>query len=1044
MGSVCSAPPRKAEASAGERTPTRVPPAPAAPRASGAAAAGAGASRPPAYSLRLPPVETLPSMARSGDAAARAAAEGLPTIVFLPGANDPLAGRPVPPWSLLLGASAPHMFALWACEALGLAQAALLLVAGRVGLAALTAALASGHLLAASLLLVVHARAVRERAAGGADGGVGGVMLTKRAGGAAALPRALVAARWVPVVGPLCLDALAPALACLRALGGPRLRRLTAPVAAGCAAYAHARLEAAAALSLLPQLVAQGALLALVPARLPAPRLALALAFACALALCGRARGLLATGGPFQYWFDAATMGGGLPVDELAAGAVRALALGGVPRGACLDALLLALGAGEGGVGLISVRKQTLAARARADGGEGVALSGAGLRRTEQRGGLLLGLALARGRAASLHAVALRGFDLAKPADAAAAAAALAALAAGAPRLARLGVGCGGNALTLRAAVALVDAVRVRAPHVRSLCGLREGAAVVPAGAPPPPPAALGLGGGGGGGEEDEGSEEGGEDAAAAALASEPVYWLPEPAGGGGVAQPPPQPAREGAAAARRAPQLDVRLAAALDGADGGVWAASASDGPLLAFEFEHGRAGSRALSLALRGGDAPGGGGGGGGGGGRRCCAARGGAASAGLGAEGAAWLAGALRGGRPPGSSLESVALDGCAIGERGAAVLCLAAAERGGGRLRALRLRDDDLGDAAAAGCAALLVDGGAADAEAGRVGRGGLRVLDLAGNGQVGVRGAKALAAALRVSRLRALDLSRTGVGESGVGALAAALADAPSLTTLGLGGCYLSDGAARALAHALGGSGVRALDLSHNRLSSAAAAALARALRGDADVGGGGAAGGCALDSLDLRGNGRVGDDGARALAGACGRVRALDLGACGVGPAGAAELAAAAREPGSALRRLLLDGNAALGADGGAAALAPLVARSSVRTLSLEDVGLGAAGAAELARALEGSRSLGELSLARNGALGDAGAVALARALARNDGLRQLRLDGCAVGAAAVAAWADALERNGTLARLHFRCARQGGRGRATRTARARRPWRVA
>ena len=165
---------------------------------------------------------------------------------------------------------------------------------------------------------------------------------------------------------------------------------------------------------------------------------------------------------------------------------------------------------------------------------------------------------------------------------------------------------------------------------------------------------------------------------------------------------------------------------------------------------------------------------------------------------------------------------------------------------------------------------------------------------------------ALASGLVQSRLRELSLDDTACGDAGAVALAAQLP-----------GCSLAR-----------------LSLARCGVGAAGAAALGRAL-----AEGGPEGGGAALERLCLAGNQALGDAGAAALAAAA--LQELDLGACGVGSAGADALLG----PQAAFTRLVLFANplTQLGAQLGAPRLA---------ALDVSGTRLDAAALARLAQAL--------------------------------------------------------------------------------------------
>ncbi|WP_218004950.1 gala protein [Actinomadura macra] len=225
----------------------------------------------------------------------------------------------------------------------------------------------------------------------------------------------------------------------------------------------------------------------------------------------------------------------------------------------------------------------------------------------------------------------------------------------------------------------------------------------------------------------------------------------------------------------------------------------------------------------------------------------------------------------------------------------------------------------------GCNRIDADGAAA--LAGRLAADGeVRALWLKRN-PVGDAGAAALAGMLRTNQtIRTLDLVNTGLGLTGLRALLDALAARETpLERLFLGGNGLGPDAAGVLAALLRDAGVRELYAPANHLGDDGAANLADAAgSGERPV------------RLGLGGNG-VGPAGARALAGALGRIEALDLG----------------RPPSE--RALGAPPNAT--GDDGAAALAAALSRSPLRRLELRHTGITGRGAKTLlAKVGDGTR----------------------------------------------------------------------------------------
>ena len=182
--------------------------------------------------------------------------------------------------------------------------------------------------------------------------------------------------------------------------------------------------------------------------------------------------------------------------------------------------------------------------------------------------------------------------------------------------------------------------------------------------------------------------------------------------------------------------------------------------------------------------------------------------------------------------------------------------------------------------------------------------------------------------------------------AGCAALAAGLHAAQALRALDLSGCVAGDAGAAALAAALPTSGLSRLHLARCDIGAEGAAALAAAVR-ECD----------SLKHLFLEGNGRVGDEGAKALAEAFTahtaaaegpRLAVLDVGECGITAVGAAALLAA-----DGAASLSLFGNLAAAGAGGALLAAALAGGGQRMThLNISGTGLVAEGAAALTAAL--------------------------------------------------------------------------------------------
>ena len=231
--------------------------------------------------------------------------------------------------------------------------------------------------------------------------------------------------------------------------------------------------------------------------------------------------------------------------------------------------------------------------------------------------------------------------------------------------------------------------------------------------------------------------------------------------------------------------------------------------------------------------------------------------------------------------------------------------------------------------------------------------------------IGATGAEQLASALAGHpTLRSLELPHNPL-LGGAVALGDALVHNRSLTNLSVPFTGLGDEACDALARALcGGSTVRILDLSGNRLTGAGAAVLASGLAHPDKPN-------RALTSLNLTANHKIGAEGALAIGAAlrgC-ALRVLSLAGCGIGHAPCGRLVASLR--GSAVETLDLSSNEIK--DEGTWELAWGLPGCAVRDLRLAVNEIEDDGATELLSALQAGAPLDSLDLRGNRILTDPG-----------------------------------------------------------------------
>jgi NLR family CARD domain-containing protein 3 len=175
-----------------------------------------------------------------------------------------------------------------------------------------------------------------------------------------------------------------------------------------------------------------------------------------------------------------------------------------------------------------------------------------------------------------------------------------------------------------------------------------------------------------------------------------------------------------------------------------------------------------------------------------------------------------------------------------------------------------------------------------------------------------------------------------------------------------------------------------------------------------------------LKELDLRGNTRIGDDGAVALVGALATNKALknlSLYHNGIGDAGMEALGQALMQNDS-LETLVVDRNI-FGIAGLTSLATGLKVNKGLKELWVRYLAIDKVGAAVIAVALMSNTSLTKLHMNRN-SIGDGGAVALGEALKVNTSLTRLGLERNSIGDGGAVALGAALEVNISLTTLHL------------------------
>ena len=233
---------------------------------------------------------------------------------------------------------------------------------------------------------------------------------------------------------------------------------------------------------------------------------------------------------------------------------------------------------------------------------------------------------------------------------------------------------------------------------------------------------------------------------------------------------------------------------------------------------------------------------------------------------------------------------------------------------------------------------------------------LETLDLSGNSDIGNGGAVQLMSSLDWSKLRVLDMFRTGISDPDFECLARYIHSTTSLEILSIERNTISVESIVSLCRALSAnSSMRTLDMSYCHLTTSHCVCLGQLLRQPIHC-----------------------------------QIEKLDLSWCGLTSDGVGEVVRGLSDHHS-LRELDLSSNQ-IGSQGVVAVATMLKTNSSLQKLNLILCGIGSSGGVELGAALERNKTLRVLDLSDN-ALGDDGVRGLSAGLENNSSLKELRLD---------------------------------------------------
>ena len=255
---------------------------------------------------------------------------------------------------------------------------------------------------------------------------------------------------------------------------------------------------------------------------------------------------------------------------------------------------------------------------------------------------------------------------------------------------------------------------------------------------------------------------------------------------------------------------------------------------------------------------------------------------------------------------------------------------------------------------------------------------LEILDLSNNSHIGCGGAVQILSSLHSSKLRELDMSRTGINDPDFDCLASYIHSTTSLQKLNIGENDISVESIDSLCKALStNSSMRSLDINDCHLTTSHCVCLGQLLRHPIHC-----------------------------------KIEMLYLSHCSLTSDGVGEVMSGLSDN-HTLRDLELRVNNQIRSEGAVTIATMLKTNSSLETLYLDGCSIDSSGGVELGTALERNKTLRELWLSWN-TLGDDGVRGLIVGLEKNSSLEELRLHDNSLGEEGVSLLLKCVEEKNT------------------------------